>query len=147
MFQTALHNYLFDSANNITSWFNQSILCNYPDPWYKKETYLGAHDIDRSIHPSRPLAAYTGLYRNPAYGDLFIFTNDMNNLEMTYGMGSWNIYPRHEKDQFSGASSGDIYRVIELNRIEFFSDAKGHITSVKQHSFDWDEPPVFVKVE
>ena len=71
--------------------------------------------------------------------------NEMNNLEMSYGMGSWDIYPRHERDEFSGASTGDIYRVIELNRIEFLSDHKGKITSVRQPSFDWDVPPVFVK--
>lgn len=145
MFQTALHNFLFDHANNITSWFNESVLYTYPDPWYKRETYLGAHDVDKSIAPSRSLSEYTGTYINPAYGDLFVFMNDMNNLEMTYGMGSWNLYPRHERDQFSGASSGDIYRVIELNRIEFITDHRGTITSVKQHSFDWDDPPVFVK--
>lgn len=145
MFQTALHNFLFDNANNITSWFNESILYTYPDPWYKTETYLGAHDVDRSIAPSRSLSEYTGTYINPAYGDLFVFMNDMNNLKMTYGMGSWNLYPRHGRDEFSGASSGDIYRVIELNRIEFITDNRGTITSVKQHSFDWDDPPVFVK--
>ena len=145
MFQTAIHNFLFDTANNISSWFNESILYTYPDPWYKTETYLGAHDVDRTIRPSRPLTEYIGTYTNPAYGDLFVFMNEMNNLEMSYGMGSWDIYPRHERDEFSGASTGDIYRVIELNRIEFLSDHKGKITSVRQPSFDWDVPPVFVK--
>nr|XP_022334507.1 uncharacterized protein LOC111131325 isoform X2 [Crassostrea virginica] len=145
MFQTAIHNFLFDTANNISSWFNESILYTYPDPWYKTETYLGAHDVDRTIRPSRPLTEYIGTYTNPAYGNLFVFMNEMNNLEMSYGMGSWNIYPRHERDEFSGASTGDIYRVIELNRIEFLSDHKGKITSVRQPSFDWDVPPVFVK--
>ncbi|XP_061174525.1 uncharacterized protein LOC133183606 [Saccostrea echinata] len=143
MFQSALHNFLFDNANNITSWFNESILCNYPEPWY--HGYHRAHHVDKTIHPSRPLTEYTGLYTNPAYGDVFIFMNKMNKLEMSYGMGSWILYPKHKRDQFSGSSTGDIYRVVELSTVEFFADGHGKINSVKQPSFDWDEPPVFVK--
>lgn len=92
------YNFLFDYVNNIIFWFNEFVFYIYFDFWYKREMYFGVYDVDRSIVLLCLFLEYIGMYINLVYGDLFVFMNDMNNLEMMYGMGFWNLYFCYERD-------------------------------------------------
>lgn len=80
--RTFFYSYLLDKFLNETPTINETTVCSFPEPWYKKSTSRKL-PFDTSIPPSRPLNEYIGVYHQTPYGNLVISINTTtNNLQV-----------------------------------------------------------------
>ncbi|XP_052099038.1 penicillin-binding protein 4-like [Mytilus californianus] len=147
-FRYLLHNYIGDLLLGEGPWLNKTTVCSFPEPWYNQSS-SGYHPINKSIHPTRSLSFYVGVYHNSMYGDLHVFMNmSANTLQMNYGIGSWLLYPKGTSDKFVGEGTNIVHKIIDLSSIQFHSSnlhGRSTINSVKVTSFETRAPPVFTK--
>ncbi|XP_062610694.1 uncharacterized protein LOC134272486 [Saccostrea cucullata] len=150
IFRTLLHNYLADIALGEDAWLNSSTICSFPNPWYSMPSEA-SHTINKSQKLSRSPSAYVGHYHNNAYGDLYIFSNTSTGIiVLKYGIATWNLYPKHSRDQFAGEGYGILEDIspYNLGTIKFHHDthSSNAITSVEVTSFEPKDPPIFSKL-
>jgi hypothetical protein len=84
-----------------------------------------------------------GVYHNDAYGAVHV-TMGNGHLVLTYGVASWNLWPKHSHDQFQGEGIGMLYQTEDIHQIKFHT-SHSTITSVELISFESKAPPVFNK--
>ncbi|XP_061190033.1 uncharacterized protein LOC133197863 [Saccostrea echinata] len=149
IFRTLLHNYLADIALGEDAWLNSSTICSFPKPWFSL-TPSASHHISKSNTLSRSSSEYVGHYHNNAYGDLHIFLNSTTGIiDLKYGIATWNLYPKHSRDQFAAQGYGILENIspYDLATIKFHHDTHGgSIISVEVTSFEPKDPPIFSKV-
>lgn len=144
IFRNLLHNFLSDTLLEITPWLNATTICSFPNPWYSSIAYSHYVTIDHSVPASRPLSEYVGIYHNDAYGEVRV-TMGNGHLVLTYGVASWNLWPKHSHDQFQGEGIGMVYQTEDIHQIKFHS-SHSTIASVELISFESKAPPIFNKM-
>ncbi|XP_067665045.1 uncharacterized protein [Haliotis asinina] len=96
-FRGSLSAYLMDVYLGRTPWINTTTICSFPDPWgtrrrsrpLRRRTTVTRHQANLA------LPAYTGTFRNEAYGNMIIrYESESHRLKAAYGIGSWVLTSR-----------------------------------------------------
>ncbi|XP_061172983.1 gigasin-6-like isoform X1 [Saccostrea echinata] len=144
IFRNLLHNYISDTLLEVTPWLNSTTFCSFPNPWYSSISYDQYVKIEDSVCALRPLSEYVGTYHNDAYGEAHV-TMGNGHLVLTYGVASWNLWPKDSHDQFQGEGVGMLYESKDIHHIKFHT-SYSTIVSIELISFQSSAPPIFKKI-
>ncbi|XP_071095539.1 uncharacterized protein [Haliotis cracherodii] len=96
-FRGSLSAYLMDVYLGEAPWINTSTICSFPDPWRTRRRSGRRNRPTRVTRYQANLAlpAYTGTFRNEAYGNLVVhYDSASHRLRAIYGIGSWVLTSR-----------------------------------------------------
>ncbi|XP_046556379.1 protein flp-like isoform X2 [Haliotis rubra] len=152
-FRGSLSAYLMDVYLGEAPWINTSTICSFPDPWRTSSTRrrsrprkgsgrrLTRRRRATSHTANLALQAYSGTFRNEAYGNIIIhYDSASHELKATYGIASWVLASR----------GGDTFRatwdkpapILNFNFV--FKTSSGHAYALIP-SFEHSSPPVFYR--
>ncbi|KAK3090220.1 hypothetical protein FSP39_010170 [Pinctada imbricata] len=150
LYRTLLHNYLADLYIGTQPYLNASTICSYPKPFFDdpklRPEYGGNRpSVDKNVPPTHSLRTYVGAYKNSPYGTVHVAIDAAKNrLTLTYGVGSWYLYPKRGKtDEFSAEGKGILYKLFYMDTVTF-KIIGGVSHSIILNEFERRDPPEFV---
>jgi hypothetical protein len=137
-----LHNFLSDVALEVTPWLNATSICKeFKMPKYRR--------YSKTNQPWRSLDEYVGHYVSPIYGNLEVAMDSNNNhLILRYGIATWDLWTKTEKDTFKTEGKGMIEYLINLYNVKFLN-TNNKITKIQFKSLCKtcrSFPPTFTKI-
>lgn len=140
-----LHNFLSDTLLGVKPWPNATTMYSFSNPWYSSSPVYYGVVGSGNVSASRPLSEYVGIYHNDAYGEVCVTMEGNDHLVLKYGVASWKLWPKQDKDQFQGDGQGMLFETLDLHRIKFHSN-HSKIISVEIITFLSNAPPTFTKM-
>ena len=104
--QNKIHAYITDMALQVEPWLTDDIMCTFDRPSASSEV-----PPDPETHLAcRPLADYTGMYHQPAYGNITVWIeSDTKHLQMSYGQSVFTLKPLQRFHHFTVLPQDDMF--------------------------------------